>query len=154
MFWFGECCAVPAQVGLVMTRHSPLFCCVCVARVPGLCPGILFMSCWYLWLPRVVWHAPRHPKCMAPCGGCTACCQSVCQWCPVKSLAGLQRPHLFMFYVEGRPGLVPPHHVLQALREWPLQCYQFLGGSPRLRVQGNPGLFTQLQLCTAAHPPC
>ena len=52
MFWFGECCAVPAQVGLVMTRHSPLFCCVCVARVPGLCPGILFMSCWYLWLLR------------------------------------------------------------------------------------------------------
>ena len=30
--------------------------------------------------------------------------------------------------------------------------YSTIGGSPRLRVQGNPGLLTLL--CTAAHPPC
>ena len=48
---------------LLRNSVSATICCNpgCYQHV-SLCPGILFMSCWYLWVPRVIWHAPRHPS--------------------------------------------------------------------------------------------
>ena len=142
MFWFGECCAVPAQVGLVMTRHSPLFCCVCVARVPGLCPGILFMSFWYLWLPGCLACAktPEVYVCLRAEAAqpATRVCANDAQsaeatlvyvLCRGPTRAGHPSPCFASF-----EGVAPA--VLPIL-------YSTIGGSPRSRVQANPGLLTQ-----------
>ena len=145
MFWFGECCAVPAQVGLVMTRHSPLFCCVCIARVPQascLCHagtyGYHGLSGMRQDTRSVCFRAEAAQPAARVCANDAqsrawlACGGHTCLCFMSRADQGWSPPSPCFASFEGvAPAVLP---IL----------YSTIGGSPCSRVQGNPGLLTQL----------